>query len=221
MASVQEVKEMMSTLQRESAENMAGMMKELMKEVAEKFVKHDNSEKGDNEKINKPFNFKGEERKYHEWMVKLLTYLESKSSGSKVWAKWAVEQESPITDLKINDKYLDPEENRKVTNYSNKVQNILIGICEEEAFKIVQSSGSCGLESLRLLKKRFDPKNPGSKRALLKSLMNMPACQKISDVSETILKVEEMAKKFDDMTANGGGLPEDMIVCIMIGICSK
>ena len=50
MATVQEVKDLMTALQKESSENITKMLKDIMKDVADKFGKQETSEKGDNEK---------------------------------------------------------------------------------------------------------------------------------------------------------------------------
>ena len=49
MATVQEVKDLMTALQKESSENITKMLKDIMKDVADKFGKQETSEKGDNE----------------------------------------------------------------------------------------------------------------------------------------------------------------------------
>ena len=86
----------------------------------------------------------------------------------------------------------------------------------------MQSAGTGnGLEALRLLGKRYDPKNPGTKRALLKSLMTTPSCSKITDLEKTIMKVEELVKKYESMAGPKGTLPDDLVATIMINVCHK
>ena len=144
------------------------------------------------DKLCKPHQFRGEESKYHEWVVKYLAYSRSKIAASDGWCTWAMNSDVAITDERIKTKYeagFDLEPTR-VSDFSRKLHTNLINLCEGEAFKIVQSvpTGN-GLEGLRLLKKRYDPHTPGSKRALLKTLMNLPSCKKIGEVESMILKL--------------------------------
>ena len=65
-----------------------------------------------------------------------------------------------------------------MVDFSTKLYALLVTSTEEYAFKIVNSvtSGS-GIEAYRLLRKRFESQAPGTKRALLKSIINKPAVQ--------------------------------------------
>jgi hypothetical protein len=166
----------------------------------------------------KPTTFKSEDGKYHEWIVKLLAYLRSKASGCEVWMKWAMESECIVDSGKIMTKFID--DSSKVEEFSKKLQLMLVNICEGESFTICTSvtSGE-GLASLRLLRRRFDPKTPGTKRALLKSLVNMNPCKKVNELEAAVQRMEEMIKKFNDMS--GTELPEDLVVCFLIELCHK
>jgi hypothetical protein len=74
--------------------------------------------------------------------------------------------------------------------FSTKLHAILVSIAEGDAFRIVDSARDCnGLESYRLLTKRYEPKNPGAKRALLKNIINNPGAKKITDIEANLMNV--------------------------------
>jgi hypothetical protein len=92
----------------------------------------------------------------------------------------------------------------------------------DDAWKIIDSAGTGnGLEGLRLLVKRYDPKNPGMKRSILKALMMVQSCKKMSDLEKTIMIVEGLIKKYEGMTDREGRLPNDLVATILINVCHK
>ena len=71
--------------------------------------------------------------------------------------------------------------------------NILVTKLRGEAFNIASSvRDACGLEAWRLVMKRYEPRTPGTKRALLKSLFNMKAARKVEEIEKNLLRVEEI-----------------------------
>ena len=112
------------------------------------------------------------------------------------------------------------QDEEEVKKFSSTLYQILINNTSDDAFTICNSTKTCqGLEALRLLRKRYDPKSPGTKRAVLKGLMSLNPAKKLSDLESTILKLEEMVKKYETMAKLE--LPEDLIVTLMIDVCSK
>ena len=75
------------------------------------------------------------------------------------------------------------------------------------------------MEAYRLLKKRYEPKTPGTMRAILKSVINSPQAKKVQDVEAGLMAVERLIKKYEGMATDK--LPEDLKVCVIIDLCSK
>jgi hypothetical protein len=106
--------------------------------------------------------------------------------------------------------------------FSMKLHAILVSITEGDAFSIVDSARDCnGLESYRLLTKRYEPKNPGAKRALLKSIINNPGAKKITDIEANLMNVERLILKHESMTDEKNHLPEDLKATIIIELCHR
>jgi len=92
----------------------------------------------------------------------------------------------------------------------------------DDAWKIVDSAeNGSGLEALRLVVKRYDPKNPGMKRSILMNLMTVQSSKKITDLEKTILYVENLIKKYEGMSEKSERLPNDLVATILINVCHK
>ena len=151
-------------MQRLQVEN-ARLMKQMLEEVTK--VKQKETNMVDTQSIGKPPTFSGKEEKYYEWMAKLLAYLRLPESDA--WIIWANSKTVVVDEGEIDLKYQEPH-SKEVKDFSNQLFSTLITNCEDDAFKLVQSAGTGnGLEALRLLSKRYDPKNPGTKRSLSKA----------------------------------------------------
>jgi hypothetical protein len=107
--------------------------------------------------------------------------------------------------------------------FSSSLYQTLISLCESDAHAIVDSvqEGCWGIEAYRLLKKRYAPKTPGTKRALLKSIINNPQCRKVVEVEGNLMKLEDMFKKYESMTTNQEKLPDDLKITVMTDLCHK
>ena len=62
--------------------------------------------------------------------------------------------------------------------------------------------------------KRYEPRTPGTKRALPKAIINNPASKKPDELEKNLMKVEEYMKHYAD-------LPEDFKVTVIIDLCTK
>ena len=176
--------------------------------------------------------FKGEEKKYSEWMVKLMAYYKSNNPKTEKWISIAMNSTEVLTDEEYDTGVAWREWNTgdnsdenlsNIKKFSTNLYVALLGYTEDDPFKIVQSASLCqGLEALRLLKRRYDPKSPGTKRALLKSILGMQPAKKLTDIEPSIMRLEEMVKKYESMTGHlHAVLPNDLIVTIMIDLCTK
>ena len=184
------------------------------------------SKKYDLDKSCKLSLFKGHDGKFNEWIIKLKAQVTTQVKGSDAWMGWAMNmtptKEMPdATELNIDEKW-GPQMRDDVKEFSAQIFKLLVNITEDEPFKICNAAPSGeGLEVLRLLRKRYDPRTPGTKRALLKVMMNITSCKKLGDVQQMIMKVEALVKKYDELAGVGSALPEDLVVTMMIEVCSK
>ena len=167
--------------------------------------------------------FHGKHEKYAEWIVKMVAYFKVHMQKSEKFMEIAMN-----SDKEQNDKEFgidgsgewDDYEEEEIKKFSSTMYSVLINHTSDDAFTICNSAKSCqGLEALRLLKRRYDPKSPGTKRAVLKGLMMINPVKKLSDLEGAILKFEEMVKKYETMSKIE--LPEDLIIISMIDLCSK
>ena len=75
--------------------------------------------------------------------------------------------------------------------------NILITKLKGEAFNIVSCvHDGCGLEAWRLLTKRYEPRTPATKRALLKTIFNMKAAKKVEEIEKNLLKLDDTFTRY-------------------------
>ena len=109
-----------------------------------------------------------------------------------------------------------------MNDFSIELYSLMLSFTGDDAWRIVDSAGTGnGLEALRLIVKRYDPKNPGAKRSILKNLLTVPSCKRISDLEKTILNVDNLIKKYEAMSEKDEKLPNDLIATIMINVCHK
>jgi hypothetical protein len=155
----------------------------------------------DNRGIGKPSSFRGEAERYHEWKTKLVAYLKVTNPRAPDWLRWATMQTEAVSEDGMDLSLEGHAELGDMKLFSTKLHAILVSITEGDAFRIVDSARDCnGLESYRLLTKRYEPKNPGAKRALLKSIINNPGAKKISDIEANLMNVERLILKYESMT---------------------
>ena len=113
-----------------------------------------------------------------------------------------------------------PNNKQDVWRFARNLYSILLSCTEDDAFRICHSvKEGNGLEAMRLLKKRYEPRAPLTKRALLKAIINNPALKKPDELEKNLMKVEEYMKHYEFMA--GADLPEDLKVTVIIDLCTK
>jgi hypothetical protein len=198
-------------MQRMNQENMNILMTKLTER------KH-NGTMTDSRGIGKPTTFKGDEAKYAEWKAKLLAYLRVNCRSADSWILWAGTSTTAITEEDVDLAY--PDDKDEVLRFANELYSILMSCTEEAAFRICYSvKAGNGLEAIRLLMKRYEPRTPGTKRALLKAIINQAPAKKPEDLEKTLMHLEELMKKYEGM--GGAELPEDLRVALIIDMCHK
>ena len=213
MVSMEAVSAMMAEFQRMNAENMSAILT--------KMLENKNNHHGgltDSRGIGKPTTFKGEENKYTEWKAKLLAYLRVNNREADNWLKWASECTSEITEEDLDLNFSTKKE--EVTKFAVNLYSVLMHCTEDGAFRICHSvKEGNGLEAIRLLVKRYVPKTPGTKRALLKAIINQNPAKKPEELEKNLMHLEELIKKYEQM--GGAELPEDLRVALIIDMCHK
>ena len=202
---------MMMELQRQNMENMAILMKQLQ-------GGGQGSGMTDSRGIGRPIVFRGDESKYAEWKAKLLAYLRVTNPKADVLVQWAGNMTSQITEEDVDLEY--GGEAQSVKDFAVKFFAILVSCTEDDAFRICHSvKDGNGLEAMRLVMKRFEPRTPGTKRALLKAVINNTPAKKPEDIEKNLMNVEELMKRYEVL--GGEPLPEDLRVTVIIDLCTK
>ena len=198
-------------LQRMNQENMNVLMTKITE-------RRHNGTMTDSRGIGKPTTFKGDEAKYAEWKAKLLAYLRVNCRSADAWITWAGNSTTAITEEDVDLTY--PDDKDEVLKFANELYSILLSCTEEAAFRICYSvKAGNGLEAIRLLTKRYEPRTPGTKRALLKAIINQAPAKKPEDLEKVLMHLEELIKKYESM--GGAELPEDLRVALIIDMCHR
>ena len=176
-----------------------------------------NSGLTDTRGIGRPVAFKGDELKYAEWKAKLMAYLRISTAQSDELIKWVARADSTVTEEDVDISY--PNNKQDVWRFARNLYSILLSCTEDGAFRICQSvKEGNGSEAMRLLMKRYEPRTPGTKRALLKAIINNPASKEPDELEKNLMKVEEYMKHYEVMA--GADLPEDLKVTVIIDFCA-
>ena len=217
--SMEVVQGMMAELPKQNAENLATLAKQQF-DAFRSLVEGTKTTTGmtDTRGIGRPVSFKSDEGKYGEWKAKLLAYLRVAVPNSDSWIQWCWKQQIAILESDIdvefgNDAFI-------VKEFAVKFHSILLSCTEDDAFRICHSvKDGNGLEAMRLLVKRYEPRTPGTKRALLKAVINNAPGKKPEEIEKNLMSVKELMKKYEVL--GGEPLPEDLRVTVIIDLCTK
>ena len=161
-----------------------------------------------------------EEAGFAEWNIKIKAWLSNHDSRAQRWLNAARDTDSLIESDDIDVwQFNDENEREALKKFSGMLYNILVTKLRGEAFNIASSvRDGCGLEAWRLVMKRYEPRTPGTKRALLKSLFNMKAARKVEEIEKNLLRVEDIYSRYESMTKEK--LQEDIKTVIMTELCT-
>ena len=113
-----------------------------------------------------------------------------------------------------------PNNPQDLLGFAFNLYSILLSCTEDDPFRICHSvKEGNGLEAIRLLMKRYEPRTPGTKRTLLKAFITNPASKKPDKLENNLMKVKEHVKKYEKMV--GTDLPEDLKLTVIIDLCTK
>ena len=167
-----------------------------------------------------PDKFNGNEAMWYEWYAKTRAYLRIIWKDSDEWLNTGLKSDQEMTMETIRATYVDHED---VVRFSVKLQGHLTSNTSGVAFDMVSAAGEGGLgiESLRRLIKRFDPKTPGAQRAVLMNILNSQSCKDSGDLEASVTKLERLIRKYEDMAGPEGKLPDNLVATLLINICPE
>lgn len=172
----------------------------------------------DNRGIGKPDKFSGKDEEWFEWSTKLKAWFKVQDYRAGDWFAWIADQVEEIMDANISDKY--GTDKAAVEEFSVQLYSVLISQTSNAAFAITTSvSNHNGMEAFRQLIRRYEPRTAGSRRALVKQIVNYPAAKDIKQVEANIRHFEELTKKYHSMAKEK--LSEDILVTILVDICHQ
>jgi hypothetical protein len=217
--SLEAIQAMMGEFHRMNTENMTALMTK-QNEASAAIIgsKGGNLNMTDSRGIGRPITFQGDESKYAEWKAKLLAYLRVSNRSADAWLSWAASCTNTITeeDLDLN----FPDEKAEMTKFAVNLYSVLMHCTEDDAFRICHSvKEGNGLEAMRLLMKRYESRTPGTKRALVKAIINNRPAKKPEELEKNLMHIEELIKKYEAL--GGAELPDDLKVTLIIDLCTK
>lgn len=162
--------------------------------------------------------FGGGDGKYREWMSKLVSFVATKWAAGLPWLSWATEMAETINDEDIDLAFANQAPEIKL--FSAELQQLLFDRTQGVAWDIANGGGEGnGLESLRQLKRRYEPRTAGTKIAVLKQSICIRSATKVDQVEQKTMHMEDLIKRYDTMS--GTVLPEYLKVTVLIDLCSK
>ena len=166
------------------------------------------------------WNSNQDEGGFVEWHIKIKAWLANHDSRAQRWLNAARDADELIETDDLDVQHFNDESERgALKRFNGMLYNILVTKLRGEAFNIASSvRDACGLEAWRLVMKRYEPRTPGTKRALLKVLFNMKAARKVEEIERNLLRVEEIYSRYETMTKEK--MQEDIKTVIMTELCT-
>ena len=202
----------MSQVQTAQANQMQVMMEQFVNSMMTKTGGLDGKEN-----LGRPEKFNGNDGDWVEWVTKLKAWMQMKSQGeSGGWIAWASGMSEEVNEEEVDLRYPDTKD--QVLKFSRFLYTILVQTVSGAAFAIVQGAPeNNGLEAFRQLIRRYEPRTAGSRRALIKQIVNHPQAKDIKQVENNVRNLEELIKKYNIMSKEK--LAEDIRVTVLIDIC--
>ena len=216
MVSMDVLQQMMFALQEQNSHNMMKLQQANL-EAVQAIIATVRPQQSltDSRGIGKPVAFKGDEKKYAKWKAKMFAFLKVDVRNSDDWIAWAVGAKDSITAEDIAKGW--GQQADQVMSFSSSLYATLLSCTEEDAFRICHSvKDGNGLEAMRLIVKRYEPRTPATKRALLKAVINNTPANKVEDIESNLMHVEELVKKYENLVRDS--LPEDLKVTVIIDL---
>ena len=207
---------MMTQMQTDNARNMS----ELINTVAEKLVM-DGSRRNkliDCKTLGRPRDFSGKQVEWREWSAKTASYFKAADGDAGVWMPWAEDLNETITDdVILAAASRSGHDGNKAVKFSNEVYHLLLDVCKDEAYNEVDNANGNGFEAWRLLCKRYSPRTPGTKRALILAIMNMKAAKSVAELEKNIHHMEHLVRRYDAISKTP--LDEAVKTAVLVNLC--
>ena len=125
------------------------------------------------------WNSNQDESGFAEWHIKIKAWLTNHDGRAQRWLNAARDTDEVIETDDLDVQHFNDETEREaLKRFNGMLYNILVTKLRGEAFNFASSvRDACGLEAWRLVLRRYEPRTPGTKRALLKSLFNEGGAQ--------------------------------------------
>ena len=142
------------------------------------------------------------------------------SDGGK-YLKWAETSADKVDNMAIIERFANESlDDERVLRFSNELHLQLQSYTSKEAFRLVISveEGS-GLEAWRILCARNQPRTPGTKRTILRAILNSSPAKDLMHVDSVLMHVEDLCRRYEELASHP--LSEDVKVSVIMDICLK
>ncbi len=169
----------------------------------------------DGKTVGKPAAFEGEESQFPEFTKKLEDYLITIEPRLEHALEWALEQESEITLVMVEEKCGEDGETDDqiggIKELNQQLKTVPSHLTEMEAFSIVQNCGKNALEAWRRLNRRYGPVTGGRRRNHLRAIM-APQRVKMEEHGVALQTWEDMVARYKKKNArlHQPELPDDI-----------
>ena len=133
------------------------------------------------------------------------------------WISSAGSQPSTIDEELIREDYEGVDQ--EVINFGNRLYAIFC--CTEEdpsniGYSVTDGNGP---QARRLLRKRYEPRTPGTKRARLSAVTSNLPPDRPDEIEENMMHGEDEMRTYEQFS--GEGLPDNLRVAVVIYMCTK
>jgi hypothetical protein len=113
-------------------------------------------------------------------------------------------------------------EKELVSNFSTSLHDLLLKGTSGNAFELTNSvKDENGLEAWRKIARGYEPRTPGTKRALLMQILNNQCAKKVGDVETNLINIERLINRYESMTDEANRLPDEVKATIIIALCHR
>ena len=170
-----------------------------------------------------PALFHGKDSEWKEWSTKLRTYMITRDSEGGKYLKCAEASVEKVDNTAIGERFANEElDDERVLKFSNELHLQLQSCASEEAFRLVisvEEGSSFSLEAWRMLCDRYQPRTLGSKRTILRAVLNSSLAKDLMHVDSALMHVEDHCRRYEELASHP--LSEDVKASVIMNICPK
>ena len=109
-------------------------------------------------------------------------------------------------------------DDERVLRFSNELHLQLQPCTSKEAFRLVISVGEgSGLKAWRTLCARYQPRTPGTKRTILRAILNSSPAKDLMHVDSMLMHVQNLCCRYQELASHP--LSEDVKASVIMDIC--